>query len=33
MSLASPSIHIKNVFLHGDPEEEIYIEQPSGFVA
>jgi len=26
-------LDIKNVFLHGDLEEDIYIEQPPGFVS
>jgi len=26
-------LDIKNVFFHGDLEEEIYMEQPLGFVA
>ena len=25
--------HVKTIFLHGDLKEEIYMEQPKGFVA
>jgi hypothetical protein len=32
MDLEIEQLDVKTSFLHGDPEEEIYMEQPEGFI-